>query len=301
VAKATYQIALELRSPAMLVSNDDAEDFFEIYCTCLPNFLPDRLNSYEPLRHPFDADNPKANAARWKGGILASRRRRPAVSLMVMAREDPIYATHSIISMMLRLGKGENVNVMGFCKALHDRFGVDFGCVLIFGAPHLKLGLSSRTVTTTKGKPVGFVIPHMLFYKYTPDLYWLTIFGHPYTRAMGTECFLNAPAFRTELWKDNTVMVQLSGDIWDAVNDPESYESNWLRVKSTINRDIFFQVGKLSGYRLPDWPPVPDQLRKSWDTPPADERLETPQQRERFVNMLRHLMSRGRRSHSKPE
>jgi hypothetical protein len=296
--KTKHCVELEIYSPSPLLQSDEAGEFFDIYCRSLPGFLPERLNWCEPLKYRFNANQPKSNAIHWKGGIIARRARS---WFMVTGRVNPIYSTHSTIHVTLCSDVDEILRLVEFFRDVHERFQIDFGCALVFGAPHVKLGLSNRTVNTTKGKPDRFVIPRHLFYRYTPDLYWLTIFGAPYTRAMGAECFLNAPAFRTELWKDNTVMVQLSGDIWDAVNDPESYESNWLRVKSAINRDIFFRVGKLSGYRLPDWPPVPDQLRKSWDTPPADERLETPQQRERFVNMSRHLMSRGRKSRSKPD
>jgi hypothetical protein len=255
-----------VQSPHRVIEDEVVIAILEASVACFPDHLPQRIGSEEPIRHRFDQREVGRNLDYCDHGFMATG---PSIWLSADPREDNQYRTHSKLSLEIESDRSDiSAALIRFVMEIYHILGLDFACAFSRSCNEVDTGYANGTFFSRDGMP-SFVIPRPTFYRYTPDLYWLNVFGPPYTRRFGVERFLKAPVHRAELLDEATVLVQLTPDARDAVSNPVAFAACRDEAKRAIGPNLFWHPGKTEGYEPPDWPPVPDELMQAWQDPPA--------------------------------
>jgi hypothetical protein len=261
-------------------------DVLQFQIETLPLYIPKRFDIVEPLHCIFDKedlervfdivewndDYPRRDSIFWKktkdiDGSWSSLFSPPWLRP---------YFCHAAIQLCVKDFKGKE-QIVDFMTNMHR---------------HADVHLGYADVVTDRYKPyirksslyeMGsyLVHSHLLRY-YMPEIFWITVFGKDYIRHFGRERILSCPAHAVQELDENTIYVQLTGDMEDAVTDFDEVMQRRTGMKlhlgwdSFYNEDVDYSYKKLphlglSPNRMPGYDKnytpysVPSKLSLVWD------------------------------------
>lgn len=223
-----------------LGSVDAGERFLRYVETELPEFVPEKFDSTEPLLRDYDSDNLSEVLGVW-GASFFWKRRQPRLIGRVWSGSanvhDAVYISAQDVTASL-IGSDSLVDfVVGFDKL----FRVEIGYI------HL--------TTPSQTEDRDFYIRHVLPFtrgltvhdlkRGLPGMCWGMLFGESYVNLIGRETLLSAPAYRVFELFGRGVFLQLTSDMFDLVSDCQGVD----RVRTDVVNHI--GLGVFSGFNGP--------------------------------------------------
>lgn len=256
--KFNMPVCINVLSPLALTSESDFLDAIQTFCDFIPEIRPERWGWWEPLDRHFDCHELKGLVP--DGGrcetLYWQRRKRPkaegSFDVRWHSKSPAVQDTHSKIGFTVELGGVEQGALVAYLRNASVRAEADFAFVDVLTPAYREFAIESESA------PYGdrfMVVTHLLRH-WLPDVFWGAVFGPPYVRLFGKERLLAAPAFVVEELGAETVYVQLTERISDAMDDGTKIQASRELFKKHLQSNAFFVPGR--GYDRLQRGPVGD-------------------------------------------
>lgn len=194
-----------LSIPAPLTDADSSIEILRLWRDLDPAFLPERLDSQEPIREPLRPSALEQSRAGRFGSVWYATRRSPAFLAIFrrgVAFEDGALQ-HAALRFFVYDASRIDENATRLARlldAIAASFGADYGMV------HAVCGseLAEAMISWRPDIDSGATGAHAKW-GYTaelqtglPTLYWRTTLGRPYIEIVGEDRLLSTPAYRVE-------------------------------------------------------------------------------------------------------
>ena len=239
-------LTVNVLSPLALKQPVEFVDAAQTFCDSLPQVIPEKWGWWEPLNREFDSGDLKrlvphgsvCETVYWK------RSKRPkaegAIATRWVSKSPKVLDTHSCIGLTVELGQIEQADLVAYLKRASKQSRADFAFLDALSAPYREFAVESSSA------PYGerFMLSTHVLRHWLPDVFWATVFGPPYVRLFGKTRLLNAPASIVEELGPETIYLQLSEHITDAVNDFEGLASRRDLIKAHLGGDAFYEASR---------------------------------------------------------
>lgn len=244
--KFNMPVCVNVLSPLALTREPDFLDAIQIFCDLLPEIRPERWGWWEPLDRRFDCHDLKGFVP--DGGrcetVYWQRRKRPkaegSFDVRWHSKSPKVQDTHSKICFTVELGHVEQGSLVAYLKNASIRVEADLAFIDVLTPAYKEFAIESESA------PYGdrfMVVTHLLRH-WLPDVFWGTVFGPPYVRLFGKECLMTAPAFIVEELGPETVYVQLTERISDAIEGSAKIQASRELFKQHLQSKAFFIPGQ---------------------------------------------------------
>lgn len=256
------EVEVDILTPRRLLSREDGEDVLNLLCS-FPSLMPEKWNTYEPIRTAFDPADYGSVLDTW-GDVFLWKRRRPKTEGFVWSAWSVRDKTGSM-RVTVDAAKADVYSLRLLLEQSATRFRPHFAYIHMLTERDIPIGRLTGTV--------GCLDPQRQRYhlgvtgweleRNIPDLYWVTVFGAPYVKLFGKERVLSAPAYAVREIGGGCVYLQLSESIFDLETDYEIVNGVRQAVKKHLDCDAFFDPGVTEDhvYNVPELKlePIPDQ------------------------------------------
>ncbi|WP_157125654.1 hypothetical protein [Pandoraea norimbergensis] len=239
-------VCINVLSPLTLTSERDFLDVVQTFCNFLPEICPEKWGWWEPLDRRFDGDDVTSLVP--DGGncqtVYWQRKRQPkaegSFNVRWHSKSSKVEDTHSKIGFSFELGRVQQESLVAYLKNASIRTKADFSFVDVLTPGYRDFAVESESA------PYGdrfMVVTHLLRH-WLPDVFWGTVFGPPYVRLLGKDRLLTAPAFLVEELGPETIYVQLTERLEDAVEDSAKIQASRELFKRHLRSNAFFIRGQ---------------------------------------------------------
>ena len=263
----------------MIVGLEKGHELLTAIRRHLPKNIPQKYGVAEPLRMTFDANCLDAAIQEWgKLHFMAEARN---MSLHVNFGPPSIKKPrHSSVTLNVRCEVNEIENVVALVREIATSCRVDYAVAHILTRAELSDRLAeigkrpskwpSPPVEQTlqrlgdKERRKGFAavlweldlinIHTVQLRQCLPDLYWLSVFGLPYTNMFGRERMLAAAAESVEELSYGGIMLRLTKDLLDSPESWRRFQAIRSRCKKDLDDGAFCGASEsLNAYRTPEF------------------------------------------------
>ena len=263
--------------PELFDSPSRGKEFLELFVRILPNHVPQRCGSNEPLRKRFVVDDIDAALKQWGPGDFIAQRQNPRLYLHVYFSQPSLaQPRHTVISIYdIEAPTWESVLAFKtFLKEAAACFDADLAVAHIFTrqefserVDHLRtLPGANPEYMMRKAEQQGVAVTlggmtlmqysmHKQLKHYLPDLPWLTIFGRPYVELFGRERIESTPANEVSWLPNGSCLMNVIDDIPDTSEGWAHFKMSRDRCKRHLDSNAFYDPALPRGhiYRVPEF------------------------------------------------
>lgn len=234
------EIKTQILTPRRLMTREDGQESLDLLCTVSPNLVPEKWNTYEPIRTPFDPTNYSSVLETW-GHVFLWRRKKPKAEGGVWSAWSPRHKTGSI-TVTTDAARADVDGLVRFLQTSASRFTAHFAYIHMLTEQDIPIGRLNKTVGCLDPERQRYSL-HVTGYeleKYVPDLYWATVLGEPYVGLFGKDRILSVPAPVVREIGGGCIYIQLSDSIYDLETDCEAVDAVRRAVKQHLDCNAFF-------------------------------------------------------------
>src|SRR5258708_13310093 len=119
-------VCLQILTPLTLKSRDAGEKLLQLWESCLPECLPDKIGNWEAVDRIFDLSKRDLILDHWQDPFLAVKKK-PKMDAYVGMRPEK-RPLHASLRFTLRFGQVDVPKLENFLQAITREFKADFGC-----------------------------------------------------------------------------------------------------------------------------------------------------------------------------
>ncbi|GBF52112.1 hypothetical protein LPTSP4_36500 [Leptospira ryugenii] len=244
----------KLASLSILVLEDpgyeSAWTFFKTMEEFIPELLPTKINTHEPVNKDFCLDSPEEFKKYWRTIIWFQKSRIMEGSIYIKTWRK----NHTSFKIEIKLKQMKSQErLLNFFEEASKRLHSDLSVLQYPLKEEHPFRIESESDSIGWE---GAILAPIRLRKFLPDLYSCQVFGKSYVDLFGMEKLLSAPAPVVKKLSKDQVYLQLSKNL-EKINY-EELEENRKLVKKHLGEDAFFQIEKGIDYKykVPDFPPV---------------------------------------------
>ncbi len=232
-------------------SYQSAWTFFKTMEEYVPELLPTKINTYEPVNKDFSVASPEEFKKYWNAFIWFKNSRVMEGSVYIKSWQE----NHTRFQLEIKLKQMKTQDsLVKFLEEASKRLNSDLSVLQYPLKEEYPFRIESQSYSSRGWE--GATIAPIRIRKFLPNLYSCQVFGKSYVDLFGMDKLLSAPAPVVKKLSKDQVYLQLSENL-EKINY-EELEENRKLVKKHLGEDAFFQVEKGSDYKykVPDFPPV---------------------------------------------
>ena len=220
-------LIVEFFIPRVDKSKSEGKRMLLMICDLLPELMPEFYNTYEPVNKRFDPVRIETALEDWHFSFLW-KRKKPSItgwmSLGTAQRERPF---HTYLVIRAKPGIVDSTKLARFVQEFSKVFRADLALVHVLTKPEVE---SKRL----------FGLSTLILKESLPNLYWLTVFGHPYVKLFSKQRLLATPAAVVEELADDLICIQLTDDLMDNRDQSERVEVARQTAIKNLNSNVFW-------------------------------------------------------------
>lgn len=234
------EIDTAILTPRRLMTRKDGQEVLDLLCGVSLNLVPEKWNTYEPIRTPFNPTDYGPVLDTW-GHVFLWKRRRPRTEGGVSSAWSPRHKTGDI-TLTTDANKADVDGLIRFLQKSASSLTAHFAYIHMLTEQDISIGRKNKTVGCLDPERQRYSLSVTGYHleKYLPELYWVTVFGEPYVRLFGKKRLLSVPAPVACEIGGGCIYIQLSDSIYDLEIDYEAVDGVRRAVKEHLDCNAFF-------------------------------------------------------------
>lgn len=218
-----------------------------------PCLVPQRYDSCEPIRTPFNPDNIDLIIDSWFNSFLW-KRTKPLVEGTIWIAWGP-RPVHGSLHIAVEPKESILSELIDNFQQICSDFNADFASFHWLTMNEISSKPAWQTVFCLN--PTKQTYNHSIstynLVKAIPELYWGTVFGSPYIEMFGREKLLKTPVPIAKELPNGSIYIQLSNSPFDLDTDYDKIDIIRQDVKRYLNNNAFYDRNKPEDfkYRIP--------------------------------------------------